>query len=166
MHSLFYSTVITYPFLVTVIYWGVLYKGPWFPEQFNAWSNISQHAMNTLFALFELFFTRTNPPIWIHLFFLIIILACYLGLAYLTHYTQGFYVYPFLDPSNGHSKTVVAYVFGIAAAIIVIYLLTKGLIVLRKLVTEKKMGMVGKFHGGRAMNQGDAELESTRMWEK
>jgi len=29
---------------------------------------------------------------------LIVILACYLGLAYLTFDTQGFYVYGFLDP--------------------------------------------------------------------
>lgn len=151
---------------MTIVYWAVLYAGPWFPEQYNAWSNISEHAMNSLFALFEIFFTRTNPPLWIHLLFLIIILALYLGLAYLTRYTQGVYVYSFLDPSNGHQKTVIAYVFGIAAAIIIIYLLSKGLIVLRKLVTEKKMGKTGKFHGGRAMNQGDAELEVTRIWEK
>lgn len=29
---------------------------------------------------------------------LIVILACYLGLAYLTYDTEGFYVYGFLDP--------------------------------------------------------------------
>jgi hypothetical protein len=90
----------------------------------------------------------------------------YLGLAYLTHYTQGIYVYSFLDPSGGHSARTAGYILGIAAGIIVIYLITKGLVALRKWVTEKKMGRTGKFHGGRSMGQGDAELEAVRMWEK
>ena len=77
--------------------WGhsqaVLYDGRWFPVHFNAWSNTSIHALNTVFAGFEIFIPRTVPPPPLHLLLLIIILALYLGLAYLTKATQGFYTY-------------------------------------------------------------------------
>ena len=43
LHSLFYTTVVTFPFLVTIVYWVVLYDGPWFPLDFDAWSNVSPH---------------------------------------------------------------------------------------------------------------------------
>lgn len=163
LHSLFYTTIVCYPFLVTIVYWGVIFAGPWFPLEFNAWSNISEHAMNSGFALFEISMTRTHPPPWIHLLWLIVILACYLGLAYLTHYTKGIYVYSFLDPSKG---PVAGYVFGIAAGIIIIFCIVKGLIWVRKWVTEKKMGKTGKFYAGRQMGQGEVELETSRAWEK
>jgi len=166
LHSLLYTTVITYPFLVTIVYWAILYTGPWWTQRYYAWSNISQHAMNSLFALFELFLTRTSSPPFVHLLWLIVILALYLGLAYLTHSTEGIYVYSFLDPSNGHTGRTIGYIFGIAAAIIVIFLISKFLVWGRKRVTEVKMGRPGKFHGGRAMGQGDVELEAQRMWEK
>ena len=39
LHALFYSTVVTFPFLVTIVFWVVLYKGPWFPKTVDAWSN-------------------------------------------------------------------------------------------------------------------------------
>lgn len=165
LHALFYTTVTTFPILVTIVYWGILYSGPWFPLRFNAWSNISEHAMNSAFALFEITMTRVNPAPWIHLLWLIILLICYLGLAYLTHYTKGVYVYSFLDPSHGKGK-VIGYCFGIAIAIVVIFSIVKGLAFLRKWLTEKKFGKTGKFYGGRNLGQGEVELEAQRVWEK
>ena len=47
--------------------------------------------MNTCFALFEILFTHGGPSPWTHLVPLILILACYLGVAYITYATQGFY---------------------------------------------------------------------------
>lgn len=41
-HAVFYSTVVTFPFLVTIVYWAILYSSPWFPVVFNAWSNVKQ----------------------------------------------------------------------------------------------------------------------------
>jgi hypothetical protein len=41
LHSLLYTTVVTFPFLVTIVYWVLLYDGTWFPNQFNAWSDVS-----------------------------------------------------------------------------------------------------------------------------
>jgi hypothetical protein len=40
LHSFFYTTVITFPFLVTIVYWAILYDGPWFPVIFDGWSNV------------------------------------------------------------------------------------------------------------------------------
>jgi hypothetical protein len=103
-------------------------------------------------------------------------------LAYITHATQHFYVYSFLNPApkdeitlqsggteniGGVGKgTVVGYCFGIAVGIIVIFCLSKGLVALRKWITEKKLGMTGKFYGGREMGSGEVELETQRVWEK
>ncbi|KAH6663211.1 hypothetical protein B0J14DRAFT_495113 [Halenospora varia] len=177
LHYLFWASITTYPFLVTIVYWGILYSGP-FTTTFGLWSNISQHGLNSAFALFELLFTRISPAPWIHLLFLIVILACYCGLAYVTYATKHYYVYNFLNPgpkvvnAAGHNiggvgkGAVVGYVFGIAAAIIIIFSLVKGVAWVRKWVTEKKMGRQGVFHGGRQMGNGEVELETLRNWEK
>lgn len=146
LHSLFYSTIVTYPILVTIVYWVVLYDGPWFPVQFTAWSNVTQHGLNSLFALFEIVIPRTNPMPWVHIPWLIFILALYLGLAYLTVATQGFYVYGFLDHDDvGGRGIVAAYIFGIAVGIVIIFVIVWFLIWLRRWVTETKLGMDGKF---------------------
>ncbi len=47
--------------------------------------------MNTGYALFEITLTNAGPNSWWHLPLCIIVLACYLGVAYITHATQGFY---------------------------------------------------------------------------
>ncbi|PQE23026.1 FAR-17a AIG1 protein [Rutstroemia sp. NJR-2017a WRK4] len=170
LHALFHTTITTFPLLVTIVYWGVIFRGVyptgWFPQVFTAWSNISEHALNTCFALFEIFFARTNPAPWIHLLWLIAILACYLGLAYITVATKHQYVYSFLNPAVAKNGMVAAYVFGIAVAICIIFAVVRGLVVARKWVTEEKMGRQGKFYGGRGMGTGEIELETMRMWEK
>lgn len=163
---MFVTTVTTFPFLVTIVYWGVIFSGSWFTIEFSAWSNISEHAMNSAFALFEISMSRINPPPWVHLVWLILILACYLALAYITYYTKGIYVYSFLDSSNGKSGIVTGYCFGIAIAICIIFCIIKGLYTLRKWATEKKMGKTGKFYAGRNMGAGEVELEIQRVWEK
>lgn len=135
----------TFPILITGVFWAILYDGYWFLVVFNGWSNTSQHALNTVFAAFEIFMTRTSPPPPSHLLFLIVILALYLGLAYVTHATEGFYPYDFLDNSNGRSGRVAGYAFGILAAILVIFGVVWGVIWLRRWITEKKLGRSGKF---------------------
>lgn len=145
LHAVFYSTIIVYPFIVTIIYWAVLYSGTWFTVTFSAWSNISQHGLNSFFALFEIVVPRTAPSPWLHIPCLIFLLALYLALAYLTHATKGVYVYSFLDPAEHGSGIVAAYVLGIAAGCAVIFTLVKGLVVLRVWLTETKHGRLGKF---------------------
>lgn len=176
LHYLFFSTITTFPLLVTIVYWAVLYDGD-FSTRFELWTNVSQHGLNSLFALFEIACTRINLAPWMHLPFLIVLLGAYLGLAYVTHATRGVYVYNFLNPEakqldaqgenvGGVGKLVGAYCVGIAVGIILLFCVVKGLIWVRKWVTEKKMGKTGKFYGGREMGRGEVELETQRVWEK
>lgn len=57
----------------------------------TAYTNISVHALNTALAGFEIFFTNMPPPPYIHMVFLVIMLAFYLAVAYITFATQHFY---------------------------------------------------------------------------
>ncbi|KXH53608.1 hypothetical protein CSIM01_08878 [Colletotrichum simmondsii] len=159
LHAFYYSTIVTYPFIVTIVYWAIIYSAPWYTEQFEAFSNISQHGLNSAFALFEIVIPRTSAAQleWVHMLWLIIVLALYLALAYVTYYTQGFYTYDFLNIDKNGSGKVAAYIIGIAVAGIVFYLIAKGLIWLREWVTEKKLGMDGKFAQQRFRNY-DTEL--------
>ncbi|OAA62275.1 FAR-17a/AIG1-like protein [Cordyceps fumosorosea ARSEF 2679] len=146
LHALYYTSVTTLPFLVTVVAWTLLFTGRWFPETYDAWSNVSQHALNSAFALFELVFARAAPPPWVHVLGLILILLGYLAVAFITVADQGWYTYRFLDHDKvGGRGFVAAYILGIAVGIIVIFALVWGLIHLRVWVTEKKLGMEGKF---------------------
>ncbi|KAK2625478.1 hypothetical protein QTJ16_004790 [Diplocarpon rosae] len=179
LHHLFHTTIITFPFLVTIVYWAILYAP--FSSSFSLWSNISQHGLNSLFGLFEILVTRINPSPWTHLPFLVIILACYLALAYSTYATKGYYVYNFLNPNPPHyvqtaagtqniggvgKAAVVGYVFGIAVAICVIFCASRGLMWARKYVTEKKLGRMGRFYAGRSVESGETELEMQLVIEK
>ncbi|KAM5449927.1 hypothetical protein MaudCBS49596_004689 [Microsporum audouinii] len=140
LHSLLYTTVVVFPFVVTIVYWALLFNGTWFPDVFNAWSNISQHAMQSGFALFELIFPATQPLPLLHLPFLYLLLLLYLSLAYLTHATQGFYTYSFLDPGihGEHNGRVTGYSFGIAAAATVLFGVCWFIIWLRRRLTGDK----------------------------
>ena len=40
LHGVFYTTIVTFPFLVTIVFWAILYGGAWFPVEFEAWSNV------------------------------------------------------------------------------------------------------------------------------
>lgn len=41
LHSLFYTTIVVFPFIVTIVYWAILYSGPWFPVTMDAFRNVS-----------------------------------------------------------------------------------------------------------------------------
>lgn len=159
LHSAFYTTIVTYPFIVTIVYWGLLYSGPWFPVAFDGWSNISQHLLNSVFALFEIIFPRTNPMPLVHMTWLILVLALYLAVAYITHARWGYYPYSFLDPEKQHAF-VAAYVFGIAIAALIIFGIVWGLVTLRKWITETKLGKQGKFskQSPRRLSTGEEEM--------
>lgn len=101
--------------------------------------------MNSMFALFEIVVPRTDAPPVLHMLWLIVLLALYLALAYVTKATKGFYTYSFLDPGENGKGAVVGYVFGIAAGCIVVFGVAWGLIWIRKWVTERKMERMGKF---------------------
>jgi hypothetical protein len=70
--------------------------------------------------------------------------ALYVGLAYVTYASQGFYTYKFLNPKNG-IRILVAYVFGIQAAVCVIFTAVRWIIQGRVWLTEHKLGFEGRF---------------------
>lgn len=59
----------------------------------------------------------------------------YVGLAYVTYATQGFYPYAFLNPANGRGR-LAGYIVGIAAACAVIFVIVWGLIWIRRRFTR------------------------------
>ncbi|KAJ9646516.1 hypothetical protein H2199_002565 [Coniosporium tulheliwenetii] len=142
MHGVFYSTVVVFPFLVTIVFWALLYSS--FPTPYVTWRNVSTHALNSVFALLEIIVPRTEPMPWWHLIPLIILLAMYLGVAFVTYATQGFFVYGFLDWRSSSGGAVAGYVVGILAAMCVLFVIVRYSIWVRVWATEKKWGMTGK----------------------
>lgn len=159
-HSMFYSTVVVYPWIVTAVYWGLLSPGS-FPSTFALWSNTSQHALNSCYALLEIILPRTQPLPWLDLVPIIILLALYLGLAFLTYATQGFYTYDFLDLQEHSSGIVAAYIIGILVAAIIIFLIVRYVIMLRVWCTEKWLHQTGKFtrHGSARLSNQDFDKD-------
>ncbi|KAJ4989066.1 hypothetical protein SVAN01_05504 [Stagonosporopsis vannaccii] len=131
MHSLYYSCVTSMPFLVTIVFWGTMNSG-WPPGRFEQWMNLSVHGLNSVFAIVEILLPATEAPPVSHLSVVLLILSVYLGLAYLTRYTQGFYVYEWLNPAHG-TVSIVLHVLGYAAGIIAIFFLVSGAIRVRNM---------------------------------
>ncbi|CAG8065510.1 unnamed protein product [Penicillium salamii] len=147
LHSLLYSSVTVYPFLVTIVFWVFIYESPWYSKTLTGWQNVStsvaitQHALNSLYALLEIILPATSPHPWIAIPFLVLGLLLYLCVAYITHHTEGFYPYTFLDVGDHGQKsgTVTGYCFGVLAAILVLFLVSWGLIWLRCWLTKGKL---------------------------
>ncbi|KAF2400370.1 hypothetical protein EJ06DRAFT_543173 [Trichodelitschia bisporula] len=141
LHALFYTTVVTYPFIVTIVFWGLLFNGS-FKDRFAAWSNVTEHALNSVFALLELILARAPSPPWLHALWLVIMLSLYLAVAFITFADQHFYVYGFLDDRK-HSRGVVAgYIIGILVLAIVVFIVVK-FVILGREKAVKKMGKGG-----------------------
>lgn len=132
-HHFYYTTITTFPFLVTIVFWATLYGNPWpTSSPYTQWLNITVHGLNSLFAIFEILFTATKPPpFFSHLAVILALLSLYLGLAYLTKATQGFYVYAWMDPAWGW-EGIVAHVAGYAAGMTGIYVIVWGVMWLRE----------------------------------
>jgi short subunit fatty acids transporter len=83
--------------VMIAVFWALLAPENGFASTKDLWSNTSQHALNSLYALFEIVFPRTEPLPFLHIIVIVVVLALYLSLAYLTHAVQGWYTYDFLD---------------------------------------------------------------------
>ncbi|KXT11235.1 hypothetical protein AC579_5554 [Pseudocercospora musae] len=138
LHSVFYASVTVFPYVVTAVYWGVL-SGEAFISTFSTWSNISQHALNSVLAFSEIILTGSKPHPWINAAALVVLLACYLGLAYLTYATEGIYVYSFLDLNANSSGIVAAYCIGILVGTILVFVIVRYLQWLRMWIVETKL---------------------------
>jgi hypothetical protein len=134
-HSFYYSSVTSFPFLVTIVFWGTMNSG-WPAGRFEQWINISVHGLNSVFAVTEIVMSATAPPPVTHLSIVLLILSAYLGLAYLTRYTQGFYVYEWMNPAHGN-VSIILHILGYAAGIIAIFFIVRYAIVARNMLAAK-----------------------------
>jgi len=124
------------PILVTVVYWILIASPATFSSFYLGWSNVSQHIFNTVFALFEMVLTNAAPPPWIHLPITLVFLGGYVAIAYITHATQGFYPYAFLDPQHSPGEKLAAYIAGIALGQCVVFLIVYGITALRQSLVD------------------------------
>jgi hypothetical protein len=138
-HSLYYTCITTFPFLVTIVFWSTMNSG-WPPGRFEQWINISVHGLNSVFAITEIVLPATEAPPVTHLSVVLLVLSVYLGLAYVTWYTQGFYVYEWMNPAHG-TASIVLHVLGYAGTMVVIFVIVRYAIVARNTVA-KRMGLV------------------------
>ncbi|KAK0460076.1 uncharacterized protein EV420DRAFT_1673018 [Desarmillaria tabescens] len=157
LHVWLHSTVVTFPFVVTITFWVLLSSLSTFSSTFNAWNNISVHALNSLYALFEIIFTNTPPPPLVFLLANIVLLGAYLGVAYITNATQGFYTYNFLDPQK-QGSFLAAYIAGIAVGYIVVFGIISGIMVMRPRIANKVK--YNKVEGEKEMSVRQAESYS------
>ncbi|RPD59105.1 hypothetical protein L226DRAFT_99274 [Lentinus tigrinus ALCF2SS1-7] len=136
LHRFLYSTVTTYPLVVTVIFWSLLSDSSTFESTYSTWINISEHALNTVYALLEITLTSVAPSPWLYLPLCVFTLACYLGVAYITEATQGFYTYSFLDPGKEHAK-LAGYIIAVGIAECLAFLLARGLAWVRDRLSKR-----------------------------
>lgn len=134
-HSLYYSTVTSFPFLVTIVFWGTMNSG-WPAGRFEQWINISVHGLNSVFAITEIIIPATNPQPWTHMSVVLLVLSTYLGLAYLTRWTQGFYVYEWMNPAHGN-WSIILHIAGYAGGMIALFTLSRCAIMARNWVADK-----------------------------
>lgn len=121
LHSLWYTTVTTFPFLVSTVFWGTM-TGAWPTGRYEQWLNLSVHGLNSLFALLEIWLPSIGRSPISHLAVLLVLLSLYLGLAYLTKLTENFYVYEWLNPAHGN-LSIVLHILGYTGGIITIFAL-------------------------------------------
>lgn len=156
-HAIWHTTITTFPFLVTLVFWTTLYAIPWSTSStYVRFINVSIHGLNSLFAILEIIFSATAPPPFLsHLLMVNLLLAMYLGLAYLTKLTQNFYVYPWMAPMFGW-QGIVAHVFGYGGGMAVIYAVVWGV----KLGRERVVDRLERRREGHAQS-GDMESGRT-----
>lgn len=135
LHILLISTITTFPLLVTICYWALIASPATFATPYATWSAVSLHIFNTVFALLEITTTNIPPLPWAALPVCLVLLLAYLGVAYITHATQGIYTYSFLDPQAQHGK-LAAYIVGIAVGEVIIFALVHYAIVLRDKISK------------------------------
>ncbi|KAG5641832.1 hypothetical protein DXG03_004135 [Asterophora parasitica] len=129
---------------------------------YTAWSNISLHLFNCVFGLAEVLFTNIPPAPWLTLPFGLLILAGYLGVAYITNETQHFYSYSFLDPQK-QGGLLAAYIAGIGVGFTVVFIAIRYIIVLRIWVVSRihARRSEGRSVGSEAIDDWD-EMETSK----
>ncbi|KAI8866676.1 hypothetical protein GQ42DRAFT_127889 [Ramicandelaber brevisporus] len=118
---LLYETAIPYSFIVTLVYWSVLYQPKDQPNALATWFNVSVHALNFAIALVEMIFNRMIMK-RSHVLYFCIPAALYLCLAWTLYGAYGVFTYPFLDFVHHHGA-VAGVVVGLMAGFVLVFML-------------------------------------------
>ncbi|ORY85495.1 hypothetical protein BCR37DRAFT_391273 [Protomyces lactucae-debilis] len=149
LHMVLQHTVCAGAMLVTIVYWAVL-AGDMDKSAYPLWVNISMHALNTCFALFEIWFSRVTTRFALMLpSFLVVLL--YLPIVYIEHARSNNWVYFFFGSSN---KAIVA---GSILGIGILGLLCNLIVQLLQALRERVFG------AHRGMSEEEAERPSRRL---
>ncbi|KAF9446710.1 hypothetical protein P691DRAFT_708055 [Macrolepiota fuliginosa MF-IS2] len=159
LHVMLMSTVTTFPILVTICYWALIASPATFATPYLTWSASSLHILNSAFVLLEITTTNISPLPWMALPMCLILLLAYLGMAYITHATQGVYTYTFLDPQTQHAK-IAAYIVGIAVGEVIIFVLVRYAI-----ITRDRVFKFSSYHVQDDQKFG-AQKEELNEWEE
>ncbi|KZO97871.1 hypothetical protein CALVIDRAFT_597332 [Calocera viscosa TUFC12733] len=147
LHSLLFSTVAVYPIIVLIVVWAILYNPKtYWATTYSSWEEVSVHMINAVLAMFEVIFSNIAPMPWWHMLFIVIGLALYLGVAYITRASQGFYTYSFLNPATEKAK-LAGYIIGIGIGGCLVFILIRYIIVLRVWLTRGRRERTGEVAG-------------------
>ncbi|PWN34683.1 uncharacterized protein FA14DRAFT_160184, partial [Meira miltonrushii] len=136
-HALLVSTISTYPLLVTIVFWTILSGGAFYDTR-STWENLSVHAFNLMFTMSDIIIFSRNPMLpWSHCFFTVLLLAMYVGVAYITYAAQGFYPYDFLNQGEHGTGTVSGYIVAIGVGTVISFMIAQFIIFLREYVWSK-----------------------------
>ncbi|KAN0062904.1 hypothetical protein ACQY0O_004725 [Thecaphora frezii] len=137
-HALLVSTVATYPLIVTIVYWNLLGDGSSFSTPYSSYSNMSKHALNLFISQLDVIILGRAPmrPWW-HLLLVVLMIAGYVGVAYITYAMQGFYTYDFLNQGEHGTGSVIIYVIGIGVGTVISFMIGQFLIFLRESVAAR-----------------------------
>ncbi|KAH7105103.1 hypothetical protein BKA62DRAFT_816597 [Auriculariales sp. MPI-PUGE-AT-0066] len=136
-HEFLWTTIVTLPCMVTIVFWSIQYSPEKIATPADAWSNITKHALNSAFAVFEIVFSRVAQPPRIHGLLIAIILGGYAGIAFITLATQGFMTYEFLDPSKHSHGIMAGTIIGMGALGVALFGAVSTMVWARLWVTER-----------------------------
>ncbi|KAI8870366.1 hypothetical protein GQ42DRAFT_107416, partial [Ramicandelaber brevisporus] len=117
---LVYETAIPYSFVVTVIYWSILYRASDQPSAIKTYSNVSVHALNFVFAFIEMSLNRMVMK-RSHTIYFCIPAVLYLCLAWMLYGIYGVFVYPFLDFVR-YKAAIVGIIAGLVVGFILVFM--------------------------------------------
>ncbi|KAK9416245.1 putative FAR-17a/AIG1-like protein [Seiridium unicorne] len=137
LHLLLYSTIVNYPFIVTIVFWSLQYGPEKLASPYLAWSNISRHALNALVSVLEVILPRTEPMPWVHAPLLVLMLGGYCAIVYITEANEGFYTYGFMNPTKQGPGKVAGMIVGIGVGSVFLFAIIRLVIMIRCRLTEK-----------------------------
>lgn len=146
--SIFYVSAVTFPHVVSLIYWAILVPrndatpvGDLFgPDWFKPFVTLNKYVVNSIIALIEVVFLssiRRQTPIWAHIVGLTMLSLLYVGWAYIGKMVTDKYSYYFLDYNQIGWEYVVVAVFALCALANIFFSVIYGLTGLREMLTKK-----------------------------